>query len=423
MTDLFPKISKTSSENRSPNSPLVQADYPTFWIMVLGLITAIGPLSIDMYLPAIPSMAQDFGISTASMSNSVPMYFVGLVVGQLFYGPILDRFGRVKPLYVGMVAYVIASVICATTTNDYMLFAARTMQALGACVGSVVTQAMIRDRMPPMQMAKAFSLMVLVMGVAPILAPSLGALLLKVANWRVIFWFLAGAGVLNIVLTKLFLTETLSEENRSTRPFSQVLSQYWELLKDNTFNYPAIGAGLLMGAMFVYISAAPELIMESYGVTPQHFSWIFGMNAAGFIGLTQVNQFLVSRYRLVMLLRVGAVIQVVASAGLMILGVLFGVQAWLPLVLICIFCCIAGLGLTQPNAGVIALAFQKHRAGMASALRGSLNFVVGVFGGLLLHSFPVNPVLKLGLTMFILMGIGTLLVWQIDKNLDLSKVD
>lgn len=423
MTDLSPKISKTSSENRSPNSPLVQADYPTFWIMVLGLITAIGPLSIDMYLPAIPSMAQDFGISTASMSNSVPMYFVGLVVGQLFYGPISDRFGRVKPLYVGMVAYVIASVICATTTNDYMLFAARTMQALGACVGSVVTQAMIRDRMPPMQMAKAFSLMVLVMGVAPILAPSLGALLLKVANWRVIFWFLAGAGVLNIVLTKLFLTETLSEENRSKRPFSQVLSQYWELLKDNTFNYPAIGAGLLMGAMFVYISAAPELIMESYGVTPQHFSWIFGMNAAGFIGLTQVNQFLVSRYRLVMLLRVGAVIQVVASAGLMILGVLFGVQAWLPLVLICIFCCIAGLGLTQPNAGVIALAFQKHRAGMASALRGSLNFVVGVFGGLLLHSFPVNPVLKLGLTMFILMGIGTLLVWQIDKNLDLSKVD
>lgn len=423
MTDLSSKISKNASKNRCTNPPLAQADYPTFWIMVLGLITAIGPLSIDMYLPAIPSMARDFGISTAFMSNSVPMYFVGLVVGQLFYGPISDRFGRVKPLYVGMVAYVIASMICATTTNDYMLFAARTMQALGACVGSVVTQAMIRDRMPPMQMAKAFSLMVLVMGVAPILAPSLGALLLKVANWRVIFWFLAGAGVLNIVLTKLFLTETLSEKNRSTRPFSQVLSQYWELLKDNTFNYPAIGAGLLMGAMFVYISAAPELIMESYGVTPQHFSWIFGMNAAGFIGLTQVNQFLVSRYRLVMLLRVGAVIQVVASAGLMTLGILFGVQAWLPLVLMCIFCCIAGLGLTQPNAGVIALAFQKHRAGMASALRGSLNFVVGVFGGLLLHSFPVNPVLKLGLTMFILMGIGTLLVWQIDKNLDLANIE
>lgn len=420
MSANFSTQNTLSQNSNSPNHP---DHYPTLWIMILGLIIAIGPLSIDMYLPAIPSMAQDFGVTTAFMSNSVPMYFIGLVVGQLFYGPISDRFGRVKPLYVGMVAYVIASVICATTSNDYVLFIARTMQALGACVGSVVTQAMIRDRLHPQQMAKAFSLMVLVMGVAPILAPSLGALLLKIATWRVIFWFLAGFGVLNIVLTKLFLSETLSQENRSTLPFSSVFSQYWDLLKDKTFNYPAIGAGLLMGAMFVYISAAPELIMESYGVTPQHFSWIFGMNAAGFIGLTQVNQFLVSRYPLVKLLRIGALVQVIASASLMLLGLLFGVQAWLPLVLICIFCCIAGLGLTQPNAGVIALAFQKHRAGMASALRGSLNFVVGVFGGLILHAFPVNPVMKLGLTMFILMSLGTWLVWQIDKNLDLSKVD
>lgn len=408
-----------TASTHPPETP----DYPTLWIMILGLIIAIGPLSIDMYLPAIPSMAKDFGVTTAFMSNSVPMYFIGLVVGQLFYGPISDRVGRVKPLYIGMVAYVVASVICATTDNEYVLFVARTMQALGACVGSVVTQAMIRDRLHPMQMAKAFSLMTLVMGVAPILAPSLGALLLKVANWRDIFWFLAGFGVLNIILTKLFLPETLEDSYRSNRPLSQVLSQYWDLLKDTTFNYPAIGAGLLMGAMFVYISAAPELIMESYGVTPQHFSWIFGMNAAGFIGLTQVNQFLVSRYPLVKLLRIGALVQVMASAGLMVLGLLFGVGAWLPLVLMCIFCCIAGLGLTQPNAGVIALAFQKHRAGMASALRGSLNFAVGIFGGVMLNLFPVNPVMRLGLTMFILMSLGTLLVWKIDKNLDLSKVD
>ena len=178
-----------------------------------------------------------------------------------------------------------------------------------------------------------------------------------------------------------------------------------------------------MGSMFVYISAAPELIMEGYGISPQHFSWIFGMNAAGFIALTQVNQFLVNRYRLVMLLRVGAGIQVVASGCLLGLGVMFGTQAWLPLVLASIFCCIAGLGLTQPNAGAIALAFQKRRAGMASALQGSLNFIVGIFGGLLLNVFPFNPVAKLGLTMFMLMSIGTWLVWKIDKNLDVANVD
>ena len=339
--------------------PSHELDYPTVWIMILGLIIAIGPLSIDMYLPALPSMAQDFGVATAFMSNSVPAYFVGLVVGQLFYGPISDRIGRIKPLYVGMVLYVIASVMCATTTNEYVLFVSRTLQALGACVGTVVSRAMIRDRLHPKQMAKAFSLMVLVMGIAPILAPSLGSLLLKVASWRVIFWFLAGFGILNIVLTRLFLHETLTDEFRNNRPMNDVLSQYWDLLKDTQFNYPAIGAGLLMGSMFVYISAAPELIMEGYGVTPQHFSWIFGMNAAGFIGLTQVNQWLVNRYRLVSLLRFGAVMQVIAAGCLMLLGLVFGTQAWLPLVLASIFCCIAGLGLTQPNSGAIALAFQK----------------------------------------------------------------
>lgn len=409
--------------NLSRNQDTTKKPYPTVWIMLLGLIVAVGPLTIDTYLPALPSMAKDFGVTTAFIANSVPAYFVGLVIGQLFYGPLSDRIGRITPLYIGMAVYVIASVVCATTSNEYMLFVARTVQALGACVGSVVTRAMIRDTLHPKEMAKAFSLMTLVMGIAPILAPSLGALLLKISDWRTIFWFLAGFGVLNIVITKLFLHETLDEKNRNHFPISQLLTQYGELLKDKRFNYPAIGAGLLMGSMFVYISAAPELIMEGYGVTAQHFSWIFGMNAAGFIGLTQVNQFLVNRFRLVMLLRFGALLQVISSGCLLTLGLMFGTNAWLPLVLASIFFCIAGLGLTQPNAGAIALTFQKHRAGMASALQGSLNFIVGIFGGLMLNLFPVNAVAKLGLTMFILMSLGCLLVWQIDKNLDVANVD
>ena len=409
--------------NLSRNQDTTKKPYPTVWIMLLGLIVAVGPLTIDTYLPALPSMAKDFGVTTAFIANSVPAYFVGLVIGQLFYGPLSDRIGRIMPLYIGMAVYVIASVVCATTSNEYMLFVARTVQALGACVGSVVTRAMIRDTLHPKEMAKAFSLMTLVMGIAPILAPSLGALLLKISDWRTIFWFLAGFGVLNIVITKLFLHETLDEKNRNHFPISQLLTQYGELLKDKRFNYPAIGAGLLMGSMFVYISAAPELIMEGYGVTAQHFSWIFGMNAAGFIGLTQVNQFLVNHFRLVMLLRFGALLQVISSGCLLTLGLIFGTNAWLPLVLASIFFCIAGLGLTQPNAGAIALTFQKHRAGMASALQGSLNFIVGIFGGLMLNLFPVNAVAKLGLTMFILMSLGCLLVWQIDKNLDVANVD
>ena len=412
--------------NLSPHSsqPRVRSsELPVAWIMMLGLIVAVGPLSIDMYLPALPSMAKDFGVSTAFIANSVPAYFMGLVFGQLFYGPLSDRIGRVKPLYFGMTLYVIASILCATTNNEYVLFAGRTLQALGACVGAVVTRAAIRDRLTARQTAKAFSIMILVMGLAPILAPSLGALFLQFFSWHSIFWFLAAFGLLNLLLTKFFFFETLSEENRNVRPAKEVLSQYWDLLKDPTFNYPAIGGGLLMGAMFVYISAASELIMDTYGISSTHFGWIFGLNAAGFVALTQLNQWLTNRFRILSILRFGAMMQVISSAGLFILGVVFGVEAWLPLVLVCIFFCIAGLGLTQPNSSAIALAFQKHRAGMASALQGSLMFSVGIFGGLLLNLFPVNPVLKLGITMFILMSLGCLLIWRIDRNLDLDDAE
>ena len=390
---------------------------------MLGLIVAVGPLSIDMYLPALPSMADDFGVSTAFMANSVPAYFIGLVFGQLFYGPLSDRVGRVKPLYFGMTLYVIASIVCATTNSEYVLFVGRTVQALGACVGSVVTRAAIRDRLTARQTAKAFSIMILVMGLAPILAPSLGALFLRFFDWHSIFWFLAAFGALNLLLTKLFFFETLTQENRNIRPVKEVLSQYWDLLKDPTFNYPAIGGGLLMGAMFVYISAASELIMDTYGISATHFGWIFGLNAAGFIGLTQLNQWLINRFRILSILRFGAMMQVVSAAMLFTLGLVFGSDAWLPLVLVCIFFCIAALGLTQPNASAIALAFQKRRAGMASALQGSLMFSVGIFGGLLLNIFPVNPVLKIGTAMFVLMSLGCYLIWQIDRNLNLDDAE
>ncbi len=419
-----PKSNLTQPSNQKAVSTRVRSsELPVAWIMMLGLIVAVGPLSIDMYLPALPSMADDFGVSTAFMANSVPAYFLGLVFGQLFYGPLSDRVGRVKPLYFGMTVYVIASIVCATTSNEYVLFVGRTVQALGACVGAVVTRAAIRDRLTAKQTAKAFSIMILVMGLAPILAPSLGALFLRFFDWHSIFWFLAAFGTLNLLLTKFFFFETLTEENRNARPAKEVLSQYWDLIKDPTFNYPAIGGGLLMGAMFVYISSASELIMDTYGVSATHFGWLFGMNAAGFVGLTQLNQWLTNRFRILSILRFGAMMQVISAAALFITGLIFGTDAWLPLVLSCIFFCIAGLGLTQPNASAIALAYQKRRAGMASALQGSLMFSVGIFGGLLLNLFPVNPVLKIGIAMFSLMSLGCFLIWKIDRNLNLDNAE
>lgn len=400
-----------------------ETKFPVLWVMMLGVMIAIGPLSIDMYLPAFPSMAEDFGVNVGTIAKSVPAYFLGLVFGQLFYGPFSDRIGRVRPLYLGMSIFIIASIICATTNNEYALFIARTLQALGACVTTVVTRAAIRDTLNPVQSARAFSLMVLVMGVAPILAPSLGALILKVADWHGIFWFLASFGVLNLLLTKCFLKETLKPENRNTRPMSESFGQYFGLMKDHTFMLPAVASGLLQGAFFIYLSISSELFMVNYQLTEHQFAIAFGVNAFGFIALTQMNQFLTKRFHLVNLLRTGAVIQLAAAGVLLILGLIFGGKASFYWVFASLFICIAGLGLTQPNATAIALAFQKKRAGLASALQGALQFSVGIFGGLLIGLFELDPVTRLGITTSILVVVGTFLVFYINPKLDLSRLD
>lgn len=425
MNETIKKIHKKSESFMNPNQIQVTKDkpFPTLWVLIMGVIIAIGPLAIDMYLPALPSMAEEFGVSTTSVARSVPAYFIGLVFGQLFYGPFSDRVGRVKPMYIGMAIFIVASVICAMTTNEWVLFVARTMQALGACVTGVVTRAAIRDTLSPVQSARAFSLMMLVMGVAPILAPTLGAAILQVADWHTLFWFLAAYGVLVVILTKLFLKETLAPENRNTRPMSETFIGYVDLLKDKTFVVPAVAAGLLQGSFFIYLSISSVLFMENYGLSERAFAIAFGANAFGFIALTQVNQFLTQKFRLVKLLRFGALIQVVSAVCLLLLGLMFGGQASFVLVFLAIFCCIAGLGFTQPNAGAIALAFQKKRAGMAAAMQGALQFSVGIFGGLLLSLFDANPVTKLGITATILTAIGTYLIYQLDAKLDLSKMD
>lgn len=403
-----------------PDNP--QTDrFPTLWVMALGVMVAIGPLSIDMYLPALPSMAEDFGVSAQSVAKSVPAYFVGLVFGQLLYGPLSDRVGRVLPMYVGMTIFVIASLVCASTTHEYVLFAARTVQALGACVTTVVTRAAIRDTLNPTQMAQAFSLMVLVMGLAPILAPSLGALVLRFFDWHAIFWALAGYGAINLLLTKRFLKETLAPEKRSQTPLKNTLSLYIDLCKDRRFMLPACASGLLQGAFFVYLSIASEIFMVHYGLSDQKFALLFGANAFGFVALTQVNQFLTRRFHLVRLLRFGAIMQLTFAALLLFLGAVLDTTAPLWAVFAATFFCIAGLGFTQPNASALALAHQGSRAGLASAAQGALQFSVGIFGGLLLASISGNPVAKLGAAATLLTGVGVALAYRLDPAMRLGE--
>lgn len=407
--------------NNRPNPAHTPNAFPTLWVMMLGVMVAIGPLSIDMYLPALPSMADDFGVTKASIARSVPAYFIGLVLGQLFYGPWSDRVGRVLPMYWGMAIFIVASVVCATADSEGVLFVARTAQALGACATSVVTRAAIRDRLSPIASAKAFSLTILVMGIAPILAPSFGALVLSFANWRMIFWLLVGYGVLILLLTKLFLVETHPVAYRTTTPMSHSFKGYVDLLQDKSFLLPALAGGALQGAFFIYLTIASELLMGEFGLSESKFALLFGANAFGFVALTQINQFLTSRIHLVKLFRFGAMMQCVFACCLVVLGLSMGDTTPILWLFLCVFGCIAFLGFTQPNASALALAYQKHRAGQAAAAQGSLQFSVGIFGGLLLSFIQASAMLKLGITLSLLTALGVFLSYQIDDKLDLTK--
>ncbi|MEY4516411.1 MAG: hypothetical protein RL180_757 [Pseudomonadota bacterium] len=393
--------------------PQVQSSTPTrpyalSWLMLLGLLTALGPLAIDMYLPALPAMSTALGVSMASVSNTVPAYFLGLAVGQLVYGPVSDRFGRKPPLYVGLSVFVVASIVCALSTRLDVLIAARVVQALGGCVGVVVARSAIRDRLSPQASSQAYAMLLLVMGIAPILAPLLGGVLV-LAGWSSIFWLLAVIGVLSLVAIHRLFDETLPVERRQPLAFGLVLRGYGALLADARFRTPALAGGCLMGALFVYISASSALLMDYFGVSAQQFGWLFGLNAAGLIALSQLNGRWVRRVPLLGLLQIGTLAQVLGV--LTLLGLSFSGAAQLWSVMACLFVVVSGIGLTAPNSTALALAEQGQRAGMASALLGSLQFGLGLLGGTLLHALPFDALTNVAVMMTLLVLLGALAVW------------
>ena len=299
-----------------------QRQYSTAWILLLALLTALGPLSIDMYLPALPQMANEFGVSTQMIANTLPAYFLGLAIGQLIYGPVSDRIGRKPPLYFGLSLYVIASLACAFTTNEWALIAARIFQALGGCVGVVIARAAIRDRLDMQGSAQAFSSMMIVMGLAPILAPMFGAWILTFFPWQAIFLTLAMIGVICWLCIHFFFKESLAIERRLKLSTYQVTTLYAAILKDDSFRLPMFAGCLTGAALFCYISSASAVFMGQYGLSQQQFSYAFAFNAAGVMLMSSINKHLNTRMGIFQRLRLGGSIQcfgavVVISAGLM----------------------------------------------------------------------------------------------------------
>lgn len=393
-----------------------QRQYSIGWIMLLALLTALGPLSIDMYLPALPQMAHDFGVSTQMVANTLPAYFFGLAVGQLVYGPLSDRIGRKKPLYFGLALYAVASLFCVLATNEWGLIAARILQALGGCVGVVMARAAIRDRLDVQGSAQAFSSMMIVMGLAPILAPMIGAWILIWFPWQAIFIALSIVGAICWLCVHFFFKETLAIDKRLKLSPYQVVTLYGAIFKDASFRLPMFAGCLTGAALFCYISSAPAVFMDQYGLNQQEFAYAFGLNAFGIMLMSSLNKHLTSRVEITKRLKAGSLVQVTGAIIVFIAGLIPAAPLWL--VMLGLFLAISGIGLTGPNAMALAMSKQGARAGTASAIMGSMQFACGLLGGVLLNFLIWSASLNMGVMMVLFTLSGFVIVLKAAQQVE-----
>lgn len=341
------------------------------WIALLAAIVAIAPMSIDMYLPALPALQRHFMTGATEVQLTLSAYFVGLAVSQIIYGPVSDRYGRRVPLLFGLALYVLASFGCVFAPNIHALIALRFLQALGGAAGAVIVRAMIRDRYPPQEMARVLSMLLLVMGVAPILAPTLGGQILLWANWQAIFATLVVFGSLCFAGVLWTLPETLVVR-QAELSFAGVAQVYSRMLAHRRFMGYALAGGIGQAGMFAYIAGSAFVFIEVYGLTPGQFGWLFGANACGLIAASQINARLLKRYRSERVLRAALACNAL-GATLLLVALLAGVGS-LAVVLPLLFFSISSLGFSFPNSTAAAMAPFGDRAGMASALLGTLQF-------------------------------------------------
>ena len=360
-------------------------------LLILGSLSAFGPMAIDFYLPSFPTLARVFATDVEHVQLSLASYFAGIAIGQLLYGPLADRFGRRRPLVVGLVLFTLASLACALAQSLEWLIAARFVQALGGCAGMVISRAVVRDLCDPLASAKIFSKLMLVMGVAPILAPLGGGLLLDLFGWSSIFHGLMLFSALCLGAVLLWLPETRSAELPAA-PLSGALGRYRRLLGDRLLIGHGLTGGVAMAGMFAYIAGSPFVFIQLYGVPAEHYGWLFGSNAAGFILLAQVNSRLLGHHGPGYWLR--RVIWLYLAGGMCLLGVsLLQPQALWPL-LLPLFVTVASLGCILPNASACAMAGQASHAGSASALLGFLHFTLAALASALvglLHNGTAQP--------------------------------
>jgi DHA1 family bicyclomycin/chloramphenicol resistance-like MFS transporter len=328
-----------------------------------------------MYLPSLPSIGAGLHASAGQTQATVSAFLAGMAIGQFFYGPASDRLGRRPPILLGTVIYVAASLGCALASSPEVLIGGRFVQALGACAGGVVSRAVIRDRFSHVETARMLSLMMLIMGLAPILAPLLGGALLGFGGWRLNFWFMVAFGVAVGLAGFLRLAESRSAETTAHAATETPLQAYLALAREPRLIGYAMAAALNGATLFTYIASSPDLLIKTYGISPQAFGWAFGVNAVGIIGGNQVNRHLLRRRTPDQVLARSSVIAVGFASALMA-AALSGVGGEFA-VLTLLFGLLATYGFIQGNTMAGALNVDPRRAGAISALMGGVSFGTG----------------------------------------------
>ncbi|AFZ69588.1 multidrug effflux MFS transporter [Deinococcus peraridilitoris] len=348
--------------------------------LILGALQALMPLSIDLYLPGLPTIARDLNVTSGAAQATLAVFMLGVALGQIVYGPVTDKYGRKPPLLLGLAVYVLSSVLCALAPSMTVLLAGRFLQALGASAAAVITATIVRDLWSGKALADRLSILMLIMGAAPILAPSLGGLLLTQIGWHGLFWLLAIFGVLiTIIVTRL--PETSSAQERAQTRLRDAATNYLSLLRNTPFLLYILTGACTAGMLFAYLTGSSFMYIDTLDVTPGVFAVLFGVNAAGLIIASQINRVLLRHFSLFAIAR-SAILAAVVLAGLLLAVVLSG-AASVPTLTLLLFLLLATFGFIFPNIAALAFSNVKERMGSAAALQGTLQSTVGGLAGAL----------------------------------------
>jgi DHA1 family bicyclomycin/chloramphenicol resistance-like MFS transporter len=382
-------------------------------VTILGALTALAPFSIDTYLPGFPFIAENFNITITKVTLSLSSFFWGMALGQLIYGPLLDRYGRKRPLYGGLLLYIIATAGCYLATSINALIVFRFIQAIGSCAAGVVAVAMVRDLFPVEQNAGIFSLLMLVLGTSPLVAPTIGSVITVSLGWRSIFVVLFMMSVLILGAVYFILPESKGPDKSKKVKAGTIIKNFLAVLKVPQFIIYAAGGNIALSALFAYIASSPAIFMDGYKVSNQTYGWIFALITLGFIGLSQLNRLFSKYYSQQQIVSVALTCMVIFSL-IFLYGLL---QGWFNMAgtAISIFLILGCIGIINPNATALCMAPFEDKAGMAASLFGALQWGIAGLTSVIISNFKNVTALPLAVVMLVAALLALIIVHSGNK--------